>query len=127
MPVQTIHPDKTNPTNPLLDEFLNYVLTIKGYSEKSAQAYRYDLIIFFRFIKRYFAMVPQTLDFGEIPIADVNIDVLKSVNLGILYAFCPIQARSAIMPMPPAAARFHHYARFLIICATNRNTFFPIR
>ena len=87
MPVQTIDPDKINPTNPLLDEFLNYVLTIKGYSEKSAQAYRYDLIIFFRFIKRYFAMVPQTLDFDAIPIDDIDIDVLKSVNLGILYAF----------------------------------------
>jgi len=79
--------DKVIPNNRLIDEFLNYVLTIKGYSEKSAQAYRYDLIIFFRFIKRYFAMVPQSLDFDEITIDDVSIDDLKSVNLGILYAF----------------------------------------
>jgi site-specific recombinase XerD len=80
--------DKTlPPDNKIIDEYLNYLLTIKGYSEKSAQAYHYDLIIFFRFIKRYFAMVPQTLDFDQIPIDDVSISDLKSINLGILYAY----------------------------------------
>ncbi|MDK2905736.1 MAG: integrase/recombinase XerD [Eubacteriaceae bacterium] len=73
--------------NPIIDEFLNYLLTIKGYSERSAKAYEYDLIIFFRFIKRYFAMVPQSLDFDQIPINDVSIDELRPINLGILYAF----------------------------------------
>ncbi|MBC3803267.1 tyrosine-type recombinase/integrase [Acetobacterium fimetarium] len=79
--------NKTTPNNQIIDEYLNYLLTIKGYSEKSAQAYRYDLIIFFRFIKRYFAMVPQSLDFDEIPIDDISVSDLKSVNLGILYAY----------------------------------------
>lgn len=80
--------DKTlPPDNKIIDEYLNYLLTIKGYSEKSAQAYHYDLIIFFRFIKRYFAMVPQALDFDQIPIDDVSIADLKSINLGILYAY----------------------------------------
>jgi site-specific recombinase XerD len=73
--------------NLIIDEYLNYLLTIKGYSDKSAQAYRYDLIIFFRFIKRYFAMVPQSQDFETISIDDVSLEELKSVNLGILYAF----------------------------------------
>jgi len=80
--------DKTlPPDNKIIDEYLNYLLTIKGYSEKSAQAYHYDLIIFFRFIKRYFAMVPQALEFDQIPIDDVSIADLKSINLGILYAY----------------------------------------
>ncbi|WKY48944.1 tyrosine recombinase XerC [Eubacteriaceae bacterium ES3] len=73
--------------NPIIDEFLNYLLTIKGYSEKSAKAYEYDLIIFFRFIKRYFAMVPQSQDFDQIQINDVSLDDLMEINLGILYAF----------------------------------------
>ena len=73
--------------NHYIDEFLNYLLTIKGYSQKSAQAYEYDLIIFFRFIKRYFAMVPQTEPFDDITINDVTLEELKAINLGILYAF----------------------------------------
>jgi len=79
--------NKVTTSSKIIDEFLNYLLTIKGYSEKSAQSYRYDLIIFFRFIKRYFAMVPQSLDFDAIPIDDVSIDDLKAIDLGILYAF----------------------------------------
>lgn len=85
--------NKIVPNNIIIDEFLNYLLTIKGYSEKSAQAYRYDLIIFFRFIKRYFAMVPQSLNFNEIVIDDVSIDDLKSINLGILYAYLSFSSK----------------------------------
>lgn len=89
MPVQTIHPDKTNPTNPLLDEFLNYVLTIKKVIPKNrlrptAMIWLYLFPLYLNVILRWF---PKPFDFGEIPIADVSDDVLKSVNLGILYAF----------------------------------------
>lgn len=77
----------SNKENHYIDEFLNYLLTIRGYSEKSAQAYEYDLIIFFRFIKRYLAMVPQSDPFDSISINDVTLEELKAINLGILYAF----------------------------------------
>lgn len=111
--------------NPIIDEFLNYLLTIKGYSERSAKAYEYDLIIFFRFIKRYFAMVPQSLDFDQIPINDVSIDELRPINLGILYAFCPLSARNVIIPIMPGVARFLLCVHSLITCVTNKNTFPP--
>ena len=82
-----------NKQNNYIDEFLNYLLTIKGYSKKSAQAYEYDLIIFFRFIKRYFAMVPQSDSFDSISIDDVSLEELKAINLGILYAFLSFVSR----------------------------------
>ncbi|WKY42839.1 tyrosine recombinase XerC [Eubacteriaceae bacterium ES2] len=76
-----------NLKNSIIDEFLNYLLTIKGYSERSAKAYEYDLIIFFRFIKRYYAIVPQSQNFDQIPVNDISLDELKPINLGVLYAF----------------------------------------
>src|SRR5665648_625614 len=85
-------------TNPLteskiIDEFLNYIVTIRGFSEKYAQAYRYDLVLFFRFIKRYLAMVPQSKPFDEIPINDLSIEDLKIIDLGILYAFLSFSSK----------------------------------
>jgi site-specific recombinase XerD len=79
--------------NRLIEEFLNYIVTIRGFSVKSAQAYRYDLILFFRFIKRYFAMIPQSVPFNEISIHDVSINDLKTINLGILYAFLSFSSK----------------------------------
>ena len=77
----------------IIDEFLNYIVTIRGFSKKSAQAYRYDLVLFFRFLKRYLAMVPQSEPFDEIPINDICVDQLKTIDLGILYAFLSFSSK----------------------------------
>lgn len=79
--------------NRIIDEFLNYILTIRGFSEKSATGYYFDLMLFFKFLKRYFAMVPQDHAFDEIPIDDLTLDDLKNVDLGVLYAFLSFSSK----------------------------------
>ncbi|MGL4606443.1 MAG: tyrosine recombinase XerC [Eubacteriaceae bacterium] len=73
--------------NRIIEEFLDYVLSIRGFSENSAKSYGFDLMLFFKFLKRYFAMVPQTTDFDSIPINDLTMNDLKNVDLAVLYAF----------------------------------------
>jgi len=67
-------------------EFLNYMLTIKNKSEKTVLEYYYDLRTFLRYIKiiRYSA---DENEFDEIPVKDITIDDIKSIDLTDLYSF----------------------------------------
>lgn len=72
-----------------LVEFLNYLETIKGRSPSTVQAYKFDLTMFFRFLKLYKRLIAfdNNTEFEEIPIADVNDDFIKNIKLPDLYAF----------------------------------------
>jgi len=71
----------------ILEDFLNYLQTIKGKSVNTTKAYFYDLRVFFRFLKLHKKLVDVEINFDEIEILDVNIDLLKTVKLSDLYAF----------------------------------------
>jgi len=67
-------------------EFLNYMLTIKNKSSKTVSEYYYDLRTFLRYIK----VVKHNADeskFDELPVLDVTIDDIKSIDLSDLYSF----------------------------------------
>lgn len=68
-----------------IKEYLFYLQTIKGRSEKTVDEYYLDLRTFFRFlkIKRKMTDVP----FEEILIDDIDIDIIKSVSLMDAYEF----------------------------------------
>lgn len=70
-----------------LMSFLNYMETIKGKSENTVKEYYYDLRTFFRYLKLQRDLVPRNLKFDEIPIHDVDIELIKSVTLNDLYGF----------------------------------------
>ncbi len=69
----------------VIKEYLFYLQTIKGRSEKTVDEYYLDLRTFFRFlkIKRKMTVVP----FEEILIDDIDIDIIKSVSLMDAYEF----------------------------------------
>ncbi|MBQ2687690.1 MAG: tyrosine recombinase XerC [Clostridia bacterium] len=69
----------------VIKEYLFYLQTIKGRSEKTVDEYYLDLRTFFRFlkIKRKMTDVP----FEEILIDDIDIDIIKSVSLMDAYEF----------------------------------------
>ncbi len=71
----------------VLRDFLNYLLTIKGKSINTVQVYFYDLRVFFRFLKIHRKLVDKQIEFDEIDISDVDIDILKTVTLSDLYSF----------------------------------------
>jgi site-specific recombinase XerD len=71
----------------ILKDFLTYIGTIKGKSEKTVDEYYLDLRTFFRFLKLYYGIVPYNTEFTEIPIQDVNISLIERVTLSDIYQF----------------------------------------
>ena len=71
----------------VLKRFLVYLQTIKGKSPKTVYEYFLDLRMFFRFLKKNRGLVSNDVNFEEITISDVGIDILKTVTLSEVYDF----------------------------------------
>jgi integrase/recombinase XerD len=72
-----------------LNDYLNYLSTIKGCSNATLAAYTMDLSLLLKFIKMHKGLVPseKTLKLEEITIKDLTLDTLKTLDLQDLYAF----------------------------------------
>lgn len=70
-----------------LNDFLNYLGTIRGKSKNTIDGYKVDLIMFFRFLKLYRGRVPNQQDFETIQINDIEDSFIKRIKLSDLYAF----------------------------------------
>lgn len=71
----------------ILEDFLNYLETIKGKSENTVKEYFFDLRTLFRFLKLRYKLVDKRVPFDEIDISDVDENMIKRINLQDLYAF----------------------------------------
>lgn len=71
----------------ILEDYLNYMETIKGASPNTVKEYYFDLRIFFRFIKFRYKLVDPKEPFDEINIADINLDLIKKLNIQDLHAY----------------------------------------
>lgn len=77
-----------DPTLPeYLNEFLNYLGTIRGKSQNTLAGYKWDLSMFFRFLKLYKGYVKEDIEFDQIPIADIDENFIRKIKLSDLYAF----------------------------------------
>lgn len=72
---------------PVIREFLGYLGTIKGKSPKTVEEYYLDLRLFFRYIKQSRNMVPQGTVFDEIPISDVSLELIKTIDLTQVFEY----------------------------------------
>lgn len=72
---------------PIIKEYLNYIQTIQGKSQKTVNEYFTDLRTFFRFIKLNRGLVLSETDFTEISIDDVDLNMISSVTLTEAYEF----------------------------------------
>ena len=72
-----------------LNDYLNYLATIKGCSNATIIAYTADLSLLLKFLKLSKGLVPSENDakLEEISISDLTIDILKTLDLQDLYAF----------------------------------------
>ena len=77
-----------------LNDFFNYLETIKGKSKNTIKSYYYDLRIFLRFLKLHKKFVPADSVFDEINIADFTIEILNTVTLTDLYSYLSFVSRS---------------------------------
>ena len=79
--------DDRNTAPPVLRDFLVYHETIQGHSRKTVDEYYLDLRNFFRFIKLEKGRVPRATELDEIPINDVDLELVRSVTLSDVYQY----------------------------------------
>ncbi len=72
---------------PVIRDFLTYNETIKGKSSRSVEGYFLDLQTFFRYILLVRGLVPKDMEFEEISISSVDINLIKTISVTDLYAF----------------------------------------
>lgn len=70
-----------------VNNFLNYLGTIRGKSKNTIYSYKTDLILFFRFLKLYKGLANKDEEFDEIKINDIDNRFIESISLSDLYAF----------------------------------------
>ncbi|MGI6560032.1 MAG: tyrosine recombinase XerC [Saccharofermentanales bacterium] len=70
-----------------LEEFFSYFSGIKARAPGTIQEYRYDLEMFFRFLKLYRKLVPEDTELEQIDISDIDEDFLRSIALSEMYRF----------------------------------------
>ncbi len=72
---------------PVIRDFLTYSETIKGKSSLSVEGYYLDLQTFFRYLLFVRGLVDGKEEFEEIDIANVDINLIKTVTISDLYAY----------------------------------------
>lgn len=71
----------------ILEDFLNYMESIRGASPNTVDEYLLDLRIFFRYLKKRHRLVDRDLEFDEIDISDVDDELLRKVTIRDLHAY----------------------------------------
>lgn len=61
--------------------------TIKGRSERTIVGYYTDLRTFFRFLNLFKKLIPIDMPFEEIPISNIDIEILRTITLSDVYEF----------------------------------------
>lgn len=74
-------------TFPILEEYLGYMEAILGRSPLTVKEYRYDLTMFFRFMRLHRKEIAKDVEFDQIPIHSIQAEYLKSITLTDFYAF----------------------------------------
>lgn len=71
----------------IMEDYLNYMETIKGTSTNTVKEYYFDLRTFFRFLMIRFRQVDKDVEFDEIDISKINLDFVKRINIQDLHAY----------------------------------------
>lgn len=71
----------------LVEDFLNYLESIKGKSENTILAYKTDLKLFFRIMKILKGIESEEKELKLIKINDIDADFINSIKLRDLYSF----------------------------------------
>ena len=83
--------DEIKHTAPILRDYLNYMLVVKGKSPLTVDEYYVDLRTFFRYLLMSNNLVePDSngeIDFEKIDISSINIELVKNVSLSDVYEY----------------------------------------
>lgn len=73
---------QSNKTCPLIEDYINYLVVIKGRTQNTIKEYRTDLLMFFSFVLNNRGMPLTNKDFSMI-----SLDFIKSIVLNDMYNF----------------------------------------
>jgi integrase/recombinase XerD len=73
---------QSNKTCPLVEQYLSYLVVIKGQSDNTILEYRTDLLMFFAFV-----LATRNTPIIEKNFTVVDLDFIKSISLTDMYAF----------------------------------------
>lgn len=71
----------------IIRHYLMYMSTVKGKSENTVKEYYLDLRTFFRYLKRSRRLVADDVEFSDISISDVDLELIKTITLDDGYGF----------------------------------------
>lgn len=77
----------------ILCDFLTYHRAIQNHSQKTVDEYFLDLRTFFRYIKYTRGLAGSQFNFDEIPISDVDLDLIKTITLTDVYGYLDYLSR----------------------------------
>lgn len=69
----------------LLNQYLGYLITVKGKSMNTINGYKIDLRLFFKYIKKMKFKLTDNVE--DIIISDIDESFIKTIRLGDLYSF----------------------------------------
>lgn len=72
---------------PFLSDFLSYLRTVKGRSERTVTEYYQDIRSFFRYLILTRGDVPEGTPFSQVPITGVTTEMLSQITLTDVYDF----------------------------------------
>ena len=70
-----------------LEDYLDYMETIKGTSSNTVKEYYFDLRTFLRFLKVRYKLVESDVEFDLIIIDDIDLEMIKRVTIQDLHAY----------------------------------------
>ncbi|MGG2052818.1 site-specific integrase [Lysinibacillus pakistanensis] len=98
-----------------MKDFLVYLTTIRGKSQRTRKEYEYDLTLFFRF----HLAVQQDLDIGNITSIDIStitIEEIRDITLEDLYLFmeyCEVQRGNSASARARKVATLKSFFKYL--------------
>jgi len=92
-------------TFPILDQYTNYMQAVKERSPLTMKEYRYDLVLFFRFLKRDRGLCDPEVPISRIPIHDIDAAFLASITTDDLFVFLIYLSRERHSTTPTRARK----------------------
>ncbi|WP_332645742.1 tyrosine recombinase XerC [Lysinibacillus sp. 54212] len=99
----------------ILKDFLIYLTTITGKSQRTRNEYQYDLVLVFRFLKAVQEDLP-TNEIHKVDISDITIDWIKELSLEDLYLFleyCEVQRQNSAAARARKVATLKSFFKYL--------------
>ena len=101
---------KDNKTCALLEQYLNYLIVIKGHRPLTAEEYRVDCCMLSEYVKRRRGLAEEEI--ARRDFSDVDIDFIKSITVGDMYDFISYGIGFLV---PVAVLILHDTGAFLIV------------